>query len=86
MFGITPLPIYDPGQALPDFKDFVCFFRPGDIVKFEPIDRARYDELRALAQRGETTIRQRPVTFDLQEFHADPDAYNARLLEVLRAD
>jgi urea carboxylase len=28
MFGITPLPIYDPKQALPDFADFVCFFEP----------------------------------------------------------
>ena len=86
MFGITPSPIYDPKQALPDFKDFVCFFEPGDIVKFEPIERDRYDELREKAESGESTIRQRPVTFDLEEFTADPDAYNARLLEVLHAD
>jgi urea carboxylase len=86
MFGITPLPIYDPGQDMPDFTDFVCFFRPGDIVKFEPIDRGTYDELQTHAQRGESTIRQRPVTFNLQEFLADSDAYNARLLEELHAD
>jgi urea carboxylase len=86
MFGITPLPIYDPGQDLPDFADFVCFFRPGDIVKFEPIDRAHYDELQARAEQGEATIRQRPVTFNLQEFLADSDAYNARLLEQLHGD
>ena len=55
-------------------------------MKFEPIDRARYDDLRARAERGEATIRQRPVTFNLQEFTADPDAYNARLLEELHAD
>ena len=86
MFGITPLPIYDPEQALPDFKNFVCFFRPGDIVKFEPIDRSRYDELRGRAEQGDVTIRQRPVNFNLAEFLADPDAYNAQLLEVLGAD
>jgi urea carboxylase len=86
MFGITPLPIYDPAQALPDFADFVCFFRPGDIVKFEPIERDQYDELQARAQRGEVTIRQRPVTFNLQEFLVDSDAYNARLLEELHGD
>jgi urea carboxylase len=86
MFGITPSPIYDPHRALPDFADFECFFRPGDILKFEPIDRERYDELSAAAQAGETTIRQRPVTFDLDAFSAGPDAYNAKLLEVLRAD
>ena len=86
MFGITPMPIYDPGQDLPDFSDFVCFFRPGDIVKFEAIDRDTYDELDAGAQRGEARIRQRPVTFNLQEFLADSDAYNGRLLEELHAD
>ena len=48
--------------------------------------RERYDELRGEVERGEISIRQKPVTFNLEEFHADPDGYNARLLEVLRAD
>lgn len=86
MFGITPTPIYDPGQELPDFKEFVCFFEPGVIVKFDPIDRERYDELRSEVEAGQISIRQKPVTFNLEEFHADPDAYNQRLLEVLHAD
>jgi urea carboxylase len=86
MFGITPAPIYDPRQEGPDFQDFVCFFEPGDIVKFTPIDRGRYDELRAEADDGRLSIRRRPVTFHAEEFAADPDAYNARLLEVLHAD
>jgi urea carboxylase len=86
MFGITPSPIYDPTQQLPDFADFVCFFEPGDIVKFEPIDRDRYDELKAEADAGRGSIRRRSVTFDFDAFSADSDAYNARLLEVLRGD
>ena len=86
MFGITPMPIYDPGQSLPDFKDFVCFFEPGDIVKFEPIDRERYDALVKEAEDGTIAIRRRDVTFNLEEFLEDGDAYNARLLEVLHAD
>jgi urea carboxylase len=86
MFGITPMPIYDPAQSLPDMKDFVCFFEPGDIVKFEPIDHDRYEELTAEADAGRGSIRRRDVTFDFDEFSADSDAYNARLLEVLRAD
>src|SRR5690606_16441421 len=36
MFGITPVPIFDPQQKLPDFSEFMVFFRPGDIVKFRP--------------------------------------------------
>jgi urea carboxylase len=86
MFGITPVPIYDPREELPDFQDFVCFFEPGDIVKFEPIDRDRYDDLRRQADEKTISIRQRPVTFEPAKFTADPDAYNDRLLEVLRAD
>ena len=86
MFGITPMPIYDPGQSLPDFEDFVCFFEPGDIVKFEPIDRERYDALVKEAEDGTIAIRRRDVTFNLEEFLEDGDAYNARLLEVLHAD
>jgi urea carboxylase len=86
MFGITPMPIYDPQQSLPDFRDFVCFFEPGDIVKFTPIDRQRYDELLAEAEAGTISIRRRDVSFTLEEFLEDPDAYNARLLEVLDAD
>jgi allophanate hydrolase subunit 1 len=86
MFGITPAPIYDPTQQLPDFSDFVCFFRPGDIVKFTGIDRAGYDEIRGEVEAGRYRIRQRPVEFSLQPFLDDPDGYNATLLEVLRAD
>ncbi len=82
-FGVTPAPIYDPSQALPDFADFVCFFRPGDIVKFTPIDRDRYDALRAEVEAGTFRLRQAPVEFRLEEFLPDPDGYNARLLEVL---
>ena len=26
MFGVTPGPIFDPGQELPDFADFMVFF------------------------------------------------------------
>ncbi len=43
MFGITPMPIYDPNQEISYLRDFMVFFRPGDIVKWKPIDRAAYD-------------------------------------------
>jgi urea carboxylase len=84
MFGITPAPIYDPTQTLPDFADFMCYFRPGDIVKYTPIDRERYDAHIADVQAGTFRIRSAPAEFSLQPFLDDPDGYNARLLEVLR--
>jgi urea carboxylase len=43
MFGITPAPIFDPAQKLPYLKDMMCFFLPGDIIKFKPITREEYD-------------------------------------------
>lgn len=84
MFGITAAPIYDPTQSLPDFADFMVFFRPGDIVKFAPIDRDEYDTQLAEVEAGTFRIRQAPVEFGLAPFLDDPDGYNARLLEVLK--
>jgi urea carboxylase len=72
MFGIAPIPIYDPSRG-------EVFFKAGDIVKFTAIDRERYDALHA----SERSLRSAPVSFDLDEFEADPDAYNRGLLEVL---
>ena len=40
MFGITPMPIYDPSQKIKYLKDVMCLFKPGDIVKWKPIERA----------------------------------------------
>jgi urea carboxylase len=83
MFGITPVPIFDPAQKLEDFKEFMIFFRPGDIVKFRSIEEDEYRSILAQVEDGTYRYRQVPVKFDLDEFLADPDAYNARLLEVL---
>ncbi len=86
MFGITPAPIYDPSQSMPDFEDFMVFFRPGDIVKFAPIERDHYDDLIKEVEAGTYRIRARTVDFNLQPFLDDSAGFNARLLEVLRAD
>ncbi|MFC6066645.1 5-oxoprolinase subunit B family protein [Streptomyces ochraceiscleroticus] len=86
MFGVTPAPIYDPGQELPDFEDSLVFFRPGDIVKFTPIDRDQYDEHVKQVEAGTYRIRSRPFDFRLEPFLDDPDGFNSRMLEVLRAD
>ncbi|SDW06406.1 urea carboxylase [Saccharopolyspora shandongensis] len=86
MFGVTPAPIYDPAQTMPDFDDFMVYFRPGDIVKFTPIDRDRYDDHVQEVEAGEYRIRSRRVDFGPKAFLDDPDGFNARLLEVLRAD
>lgn len=79
MFGITPMPIFDPEQKTSYLRDFMVFFRPGDIVKFKPIGRQEYDQVVADVEAGRFAPRMHDVTFDLREFHKDIDGYNARL-------
>lgn len=83
MFGVAAAPIFDPGQALADFKDFMVFFRPGDIVKFKPVTEAEYNTIQAEISAGTFGYRQAPVTFDLSRALADPEGYNRELMEAL---
>ena len=83
MFGITPMPIYDPAQKVAHLKEFMVFFKPGDIVKWKPIDRAEYDAITAAVEYGTYAPRIAEVKFDLDEFNADMRGTNARMLEAL---
>jgi urea carboxylase len=84
MFGITPMPIYDPTSEHAYISDdTMCLFRPGDIVKFSRIDRATYDATVAEVESGRFTPKVRPVTFSLDDFNADIDGYNRKLEEAL---
>lgn len=79
MFGITPMPIYDPNQQIGYLRDFMVFFRPGDIVKWKPIDRTAYDQAVADVEAGKFAPLMRDVTFSLDEFQLDIDGYNRKL-------
>lgn len=83
MFGITPMPIYDPKQELSYLQDFMIFFRPGDLIKFHPIDRAEYDEMVKKTDNGQFEPRIREFQFSLEDFNNDIDGYNKHLKEVL---
>jgi urea carboxylase len=86
MFGITPMPIYDPKQEQEHLRDFLVFFRPGDLIKFTQIDRDTYDALSADADAKRFRPRVADITFNLEEFNADPDGYNRGILEALYAN
>lgn len=79
MFGITPMPIYDPAQKVSYLRDFMVLFRPGDIVKFKSIGREEYDQAVADVETGRFSPAISKVTFDLTEFRKDIDGYNAKL-------
>ncbi len=83
MFGITPVPIYDPAQKLPYLRDFMVFFRPGDIVKWKPISRDEYDRDVKAVEAGTFDLTTRPVTFSLKSFVKDPGGYSRQLVEDL---
>lgn len=83
MFGITPMPIYDPAQEISYLREFMIFFRPGDIVKFKPVDRDAYDAAVEDVDRGRFAPTIRKVDFSLAAFQADPGGTNAKLLEAL---
>ena len=83
MFGITPMPIYDPAQEISYLSDFMVFFKPGDIVKWKPIGREEYDQAVADVEANRFSPRMADVTFDLDSFNADIDGYNRAIVEAL---
>ncbi len=83
MFGVTPMPIYDPNQQVSYLQDEMCLFRPGDIVKWKPINRDQYDaDIEAVnANKFLPTIR--AASFSLNDFNKDINGTNANLMEAL---
>ena len=79
MFGITPMPIFDPEQSISYLRDFMVFFRPGDIVKFKPIKQDEYDHALGDVASGRFAPVIRDVTFDFRDFQKDMTGYNAKL-------
>ena len=52
MIGRTPVPIWDLAQRAPVFQDSVVLLRPGDRVKFVPIDAEEFREIEARVAEG----------------------------------
>ncbi len=59
------------------------FFKPGDIVKWKPIDRAEHDRIEQAVADGTYVPRIAEVEFDLDAFNADIPGTNAKLMEAL---
>ncbi|MBN7808934.1 MULTISPECIES: 5-oxoprolinase subunit B family protein [Agrobacterium] len=85
MYGITPLPIYDPSQSTPYLRDFMILFQPGDIVKYRAIGREEYDDIVDEIDTGRFVLNEKPVSFSLKEFKAAPTAYGNSIVEALYA-
>lgn len=83
MFGISPMPIYDPRQETAYLRDFMCLFKPGDIVKWRSIGRDEYDQTVADVDAGKFSPRMAKVDFSLADFQADIDGTNAKVMGAL---
>ncbi len=83
MFGVTPIPIFDPLSSHSHIDESMVFFRPGDIVKFSPINAQEHEEIVARVLAKEFVLTVKPVEFDLREFEKNPSKYNRFLLGSL---
>jgi urea carboxylase len=52
MIGRTPIPLLDPEQRIPAFRGRIALLRPGDRIKFDPIDRSEYEQIAAKIVAG----------------------------------
>jgi len=83
MFGVTPMPIYDPNQQVSYLRDEMCLFRPGDIVKWKPISRDQYDADIEAVNENKFLPTIREASFSLTDFNRDINGTNAKLMEAL---
>jgi urea carboxylase len=83
MFGVTPIPIFDPLAVHSHIDGSMVFFRPGDIVKFKAIESDEYARIVAAVRDDKFIMKTSPVEFDLREFEKNPADYNQLLLRDL---
>lgn len=52
IFARTPIPIWDPAQRFPEFKDSIVLFQPGDRIRFVPISVEEFEWYEAKVKDG----------------------------------
>jgi len=83
MFGIAAAPVFAPNSPLADFQDSMVLFRSGDIVKFTPVGEDEYRDIQKQCEDGTFRYKRTDVEFDLAGWTADPETYNAAIMEAL---
>lgn len=83
LYGLSPTPVLDVTQTMPDFEESIVLPRAGDLLRYRSIDRSEFDTLRTQVEAGEFRYRQRDVEFSPAAFQRDPQSVNDSLLEVL---
>jgi urea carboxylase len=68
LIGRTPVPVWDPSQSLPAFKNGAILLRAADRVRFAPISHAEYDRIVNSVQEGRYTYDIQPGVFSVKEY------------------
>lgn len=82
LLGRSAIPVVDLGQATREFRRSPVLTPISTLLRFRPVDRAEYDEIRRLVAADQYVVRRAPAEFSLADFEADPVEY-AHKLEAL---
>ncbi|MBX6396119.1 MAG: carboxyltransferase domain-containing protein [Alicyclobacillaceae bacterium] len=77
LFGISPSPIFDRTQSLPDFRESMVFPKPGDIFCFRPIDMEEYQAIRAKVEDLTFQYQIGEISFNPNDVIRDPKQFAA---------
>jgi urea carboxylase len=67
MIGLTPVPIYDRFQSLPDFEASPILLRLGDRVRFVPVTLEECDAIRQQVRECTYRINIKEETLTLED-------------------
>lgn len=84
MFGLAAADIYSSSLQGTEDEEQMILFRPGDIVKFRPIDESEYNAIQRQVEDGSFSFRIAPVVFDMERALREGSKYNEELLEALQ--
>lgn len=83
LFGRTPVEVLDTEQELPGFEESIVLPDPGDVIKFQQIDRDEYESIREDVEAGAYEYTTAQIEFVPEDFFADPDGYNDRIRRAI---
>ncbi len=75
LLGYMPVSAYNPHQLLPDFYEDPILLRAGDRVRYVPIDREQYDEIKQKERENVFRFKITESEFDLKAY-LEEDGYN----------
>ena len=74
LIGRTPTPVWDPSRSLAAFKDSAILLRASDRVRFAPISREEYDDIREQVRAGSYAYSIEPGVFSMRALRSQREA------------